>query len=144
MDHSGSTGRARGLVADNKASLIDFNGLATSVCGSVMTCEASVMCNPAMIDKALRAGEVLSSTIKTNELDEQAVRLALLNDQPSLVFRLRVSAGQRLQLATSSPTARLGLHAHRFRHTTSRPALERIFARQNGRNLIQIKATVKS
>jgi hypothetical protein len=66
MDHSRSTGRARGLVANDEASLIDFNRLATSVCGSVMTCEAAVMCNPAMIDKALSAGEVLSSTIKAN------------------------------------------------------------------------------
>jgi hypothetical protein len=73
VSRGGTAGRFLTLSSDNGTSIVHFNGLTRCSRSCVVASKVAIVCNTAVIDEALGAGEVISPTIQTHQLDKHII-----------------------------------------------------------------------
>ena len=94
----GTTGRFRLAPTDHCTGFVQLDWFSRGDGGRIMTGKVAVVGNATMVDEALSAGEIVSSTIQTDQLDKDAIRLSPDNHGTSPFLGCSIAAGQGLQL----------------------------------------------
>ena len=96
-------------LTDHSTSFIKFDRLPRSYSSRIMTSKIAVVRNATVVNESLSAGEVVSSTVQTDQLDHDAIRLSTDDHGTGPLFRCRIAVRQGLQFRA---TARATLRPH--------------------------------